>query len=181
MNKKIVILGCSGSGKDHLMNKLVQKGLKHCIKCTTRPIRKFEQHGITYNYISNDEFKNLIDDNKFIAYQSFEVTPVDSEKTTWYYGITLDEFYNKDVLIMTPFELNSLSDELRNQCYVIYLNIPRDIREKRISKRNDKNDSIQRRLDSDDKDFSIKINYNLCITNPNFIVDEIYDLYKKES
>ena len=42
-NEKVIILGKSGSGKDYLMRKLVERGLKGCLKWTTRPQRN---HGI---------------------------------------------------------------------------------------------------------------------------------------
>ena len=38
----------TGSGKTHLMNKLIGKGLKPCLKWTTRPPRKFENQFIDY-------------------------------------------------------------------------------------------------------------------------------------
>lgn len=174
--EKLLIIGKSGSGKDFLMRKLVEKGLSPCLKCTTRPIRKFEKQGVTYNFIKEEEFKSLISDNKFLTYQSFEVTPENSQPQTWYYGITLEEFMTKQVLIMTPGELLTLSDELRKECFIVYLNISREVRESRLHNREDKNDSVQRRLDSDEIDFSIEIDYDLGITDPDFTADDIYDL-----
>ncbi len=49
--EKLIILGKSGSGKDYLMRKLVEKNLVGCLKSTTRPQRKNEIQGITYNFI----------------------------------------------------------------------------------------------------------------------------------
>jgi guanylate kinase len=174
--EKLILLGGSGSGKDFLMRKLVEKGLKPCIKCTTRPIRKNEKHGVNYNFIKEDYFKKLLEENKFLTYQSFEVTPENSEPKTWYYGITLEEFMEKQVLIMTPGELLTLPKELRKDCFVVYLNIDRDIRESRLHRREDKNDSIKRRLDADELDFSIDIDYDLSLTDPDFTADDVYDL-----
>jgi guanylate kinase len=176
-SEKILILGASGSGKDFLMRKLVEKGLKPCIKCTTRPIRKNEKQGVNYNFIKENDFKKLIEENKFLTYQSFEVTPENSEPKTWYYGITLEEFMEKQVLIMTPGELLTLPEDLRKGCFVVYLNIDREIRESRLHRRNDKNDSIKRRLDADELDFNIKnIDYDLSLTDPDFTADDVYDL-----
>lgn len=174
--EKIIVLGKSGSGKDFLMRKLVEKGLTPCVKCTTRPMRKFEQQGITYNFIENENFTELINDGKFLTHQSFEVTPENSNPETWYYGITLEEFNSKQVLIMTPGELLNLPLELRKGCFVVYLDIARDIREKRLHHREDKNDSVKRRLDADEEDFRISIDYDLKITDPDFGADDVYDL-----
>ena len=64
--EKLIILGKSGSGKDYLMRKLVEKGLKGCLKMTTRPQRKFEKQGITYNFVNDNQFTELIKENKFL-------------------------------------------------------------------------------------------------------------------
>lgn len=63
--EKVILLGGSGSGKDYLMRKLAEKGMKPCLKWTTRPIRKFEKQGITYNFVDKDIFTKAINENKF--------------------------------------------------------------------------------------------------------------------
>ena len=73
-SEKVLILGKSGSGKDYLMRKLVERGLKGCLKWTTRPQRKHEQQGVTYNFVSDEQFTESINENKFLTYQTFNVT-----------------------------------------------------------------------------------------------------------
>lgn len=174
--EKCIIMGGSGVGKDFLMRKLVEKGLKPCIKWTTRPIRKFETHGITYNFVDVDFFIDNINQNNFLTYQTFDVTPVDSEPQTWYYGITNSDFNDSQVFIMTTGEFAKITPEQRKSCFVVYLDIPRVVRESRLIKREDKNDSIKRRLDSDEIDFLGFTDYDLKITDPDFSADDIYDL-----
>ncbi len=174
--EKCIIMGPSGSGKDFLMRKLVEKGLSPCLKTTTRPKRKFEQQGVTYNFISNFEFTKLIKESKLFAYQEFMVTPDNSEPEKWFYGLTNEEFKTSQIFIMTPSELINLSEEDRKKCFVIYLDISRSVRESRLFKREDKNDSVTRRMDSDELDFSGFTNYDLRVTDPEFTADEVYDL-----
>ena len=174
--EKVIIIGPSGSGKDFLMRKLTEKGMKPCLKWTTRPIRKFEKQGITYNFVDESTFTEAINENKFLCCQQFEVTPENSEPQTWYYGITLEEFHNSDIFIMTPGEFRDLPADLRKGCCVVYLNIDRETREKRLHNRQDKNDSIQRRLDADDEDFRESFDYDLGITDPDFGADDVYSL-----
>lgn len=171
-SEKVIILGPSGSGKDFLMRKLIEKGLKGCLKWTTRPKRKLEQQGITYNFVESTEFIKSVNENMFLTYQKFKV----DDLNTWYYGITNDEFENSQVFIMTPFELKDIPINKRNECFVVYLDINREIRENRLNIRKDTNDSIKRRLDSDDIDFRSFKDYDLRITDPEFDVDCIYDL-----
>ena len=178
-NETVLVLGKSGSGKDYLVRKLVEIGLKPCIKWTTRPMRKFEKQGITYNFVDNNKFNESINNGDFLSYQVFDVTPEGRDPETWYYGITNEEFQNSQVIIMTPEELKSITPEVRKGCFVVYLDIDRDIRKIRISGRGDKNDSVDRRLDADEIDFA-EFNksgdYDLRVTDPDFTADDIYDL-----
>lgn len=175
-NEKCIIIGPSGSGKDFLMRKLVEKGLKPCLKWTTRPARKFEQQGINYNFVNESEFTQSINQNEFLCYQTFEVTPEGKSSETWYYGITQKEFSNSQVFIMTPGEFKNLTPEQRKGCFVIYLDIDRQIRESRLFKREDKNDSIKRRLDADEDDFKDFNDYDLKVRDHEFTADDVYDL-----
>ena len=174
--EKLIILGKSGSGKDYLMRKLVEKGLKGCLKMTTRPQRKFEKQGITYNFVNDNQFTELIKENKFLAYQTFNVTPEGRNPETWYYGVTLEEFNESQVFIMTPGEFSNIDEDTRKKCFVVYLDIDRSVRESRLFKREDRNDSVIRRLESDDIDFQSYNDYDLKITDPEFTADDVYDL-----
>jgi guanylate kinase len=174
--EKLIILAKSGGGKDFLMRKLVEKGLIPCLKWTTRPPRKFEQQGITYNFVNDSIFTESINNNEFLAYQTFEVTPDGKDPETWYYGVTNEEFQRAQVFIMTPGEFSNINTELRKVCFVVYLDIDRSVRESRLFKRQDKNDSIKRRLDADEEDFKGFSFYDLKITDPEFTADDVYDL-----
>jgi len=175
-SEKVILLGKSGSGKDYLMRKLVEKGLKGCLKMTTRPQRKFEKQGVTYNFVSDNQFTELIKENKFLVYQTFNVTPEGRDPETWHYGVTFEEFNESQVFIMTPGEFSNIDEDTRKKCFVVYLDIDRSIRESRLFRREDNNDSIKRRLDSDDIDFQSYIDYDLRITDPDFTAEDVYDL-----
>lgn len=174
--EKLIILSPSGGGKDFLMRKLVDKGLIGCLKMTTRPQRKHEIQLVTYNFVTDSLFKEKIDNKEFLCYQTFNVTPEGRDPETWYYGITKEEFERAQVFIMTPGEFENINAEVRKGCFVVYLDIDRSIRESRLFKRQDKNDSITRRLDSDEIDFKGFGDYDLKITDPDFTADDVYDL-----
>lgn len=179
--EKVVLLGKSGSGKDYLMRKLVEKDLIGCVKMTTRPQRKHEIQGVTYDFVSNSTFEEKIENDEFLCYQTFNVTPADREPETWYYGITKEEFNRAQVFIMTPGELKSINfdDELRKKLFVVYIDIDRSVREGRVIKRADQNDSVKRRMDADDidfEDFHKNGDYDLKIGDPDFNATDIYDL-----
>ena len=56
----IIIFGKTASGKSRVVNELVKRGYKKIVTTTTRPARKGEVDGIDYNFITDDEFKELI-------------------------------------------------------------------------------------------------------------------------
>jgi guanylate kinase len=169
--EKIIILGQSGSGKDYLRRELIKLGLKYSPKFTTRPKRELEVQGEDYDFIDYNLYVDLHNQKKIKTTQSFVINDVN-----WYYGISKENWENNQLFIMTPHELNQISDEELKGCFVVYLNIDIETRRGRIMERNDQNDSIERRLLADIKDFKDYNYYDLSITDPDFEAEWIYDL-----
>ena len=169
--EKIVIVGKSGSGKDHLLRGLIKKELKYQPKITTRPKRKLEKQGIEYSFLSNQNFNKMLESNEIKVYQHFVI-----DNSDWYYSISNQNFENNQLFIMTPHEISTLNKEDRKKCFVVYLDIDESIRRARITKRNDDNDSINRRMEADEADFKYFVDYDLKITDPDFETDMVYDL-----
>jgi guanylate kinase len=169
--EKLIITGPSGSGKDFLLRGLLKKELRYYPKFTTRPKRLLETEGIEYNFIDNKTFELLNSEGQIKVYQSFLIG-----EDTWYYGVTKQNFDENQLFIMTPFEINQLSEDDLKSCFVVYLDIDMEIRRKRISKRNDNNDSIERRLEADEIDFKNYKYYDLKLTDPEFEAEWVYNL-----
>lgn len=170
-NEKLIICGKSGSGKDFLQRELIKKDLKFEPKLTTRPRRSFEVDGVDYIFTTNDNFNTLLEKDEILTYQSFEIG-----SDIWHYAITKKNFYENQLFIMTPYEISLLSEVDRKNCFVVYLNIDEEIRRKRVTKRKDMNDSINRRFLADEEDFKDFNDYDTHITDPEFDVELIYDL-----
>jgi len=77
---------------------------------------------------------------------------------------------------MTPGEFQNITPEQRKNCFVVYLDIERSVRESRLFRRQDKNDSIVRRLDADEEDFKDLNDYDLKVRDPEFTAEDVYDL-----
>jgi len=169
--EKMIILGQSGSGKDHLRKELIKLGLKYSPKFTTRPKRELEVNGEDYDFIDYNLYVDLHNQKKIKTAQSFVINDVN-----WYYGISKENWENNQLFIMTPYELNQISEEELKGCFVVYLNIDIETRRGRIMERDDQNDSIERRLLADLEDFKYYKYYDLSITDPEFDADWIYDL-----
>ena len=166
--EKLLICGHSGSGKDFLLRQLKEKGLKASTKVTTRPKRKNEVEGVNYYFKTLNQFESL----DLLVSQDF----FNDKGELWKYGILKEDFNNSQAFILTPGEVRQLTPEVRKNCFVVFLDIERSIRESRISNRQDHNDSIKRRLDADEIDFKDFRDYDLKITDPEFDVDSILSL-----
>jgi guanylate kinase len=66
----IVISGPSGSGKDTVVQRMIERGLPFhfVVTATTRPKRANETHGKDYLFVSKEEFARMIEHNELIEY-----------------------------------------------------------------------------------------------------------------
>ena len=166
--EKLLICGHSGSGKDFLLRQLKEKGLKASTKVTTRPKRKNEVEGVNYYFKTLNQFESL----DLLVSQDF----FNDKGELWKYGILKEDFNNSQAFILTPGEVRQLTPEVRKNCFVVFLDIDRSIRESRISNRQDHNDSIKRRLDADEIDFQNFRDYDLKLTDPEFLPSDVLSL-----
>jgi len=159
MKKRIIIVGKGGSGKDYLRTKLERKGLKYCVSHTTRPPRDNESEGKDYFFISNEEaYSQFVEKELFYEWVVFN---------DWIYGTSKKEFDDSNLFIMTPSGIKKMSDSDRKESYVLYLDIPEDIRRERLLTRKDA-DNVERRLEADRDDFNDFVNFDGVLKNPYF-------------
>lgn len=144
--KKIIIVGKSCSGKTTYAKKLCSsEGLRLGVSYTTRPMREGEVDGVDYYFSTSKLTKYCYKRNMFIDYNEFN---------GWQYGITEEEYDRSDVIILTPSGCKRVVDIYgRDSVNIIYLWCREDKRLERMIKRNDKSDSIIRRMNADDEDF----------------------------
>lgn len=157
--KKIILVGHGASGKDFLRKKFQERNFKFAITHTTRPPRVGEVDGVDCNFVSEEEFKRLIELDQFLEYVQFN---------GWYYGTTLDTFNECDVFIMTPSGVSKLSKENRDRCFIIFIDIAEEIRLSRLDSRVMPGDTALRRLAADRLDFCDFRDFDMRVTNPDF-------------
>jgi guanylate kinase len=156
---RIILVGKAASGKDHLRKTLEGRGFKYAVSFTTRPPRDGEIDGKDYFFVDEFEFKNLIEQNFFYEYVSFN---------GWFYGTSKEQWYDTDdIFIMTPGGVNKIKTADRKQSFIIYLDIPIDIRRERLAKRNDA-DFADRRIEADERDFENYTDFDIRITDHKF-------------
>lgn len=156
----IIIVGPGGSGKDYLAAKLVELGYRKAVSCTTRPMRDGERDGVDYHFLSKTAFLRKVAQCLFREWYTFGVD-------NWHYGTLLQEFRDASLFIMSPAGLRALDPDERAAFRVVYLDIPEDVRRRRLEARGGA-DSVQRRLDADTADFDGFDLYDVRITDPLF-------------
>ena len=159
-DKKFVIVGKGGSGKDYLVKTLEKAGFKANVSFTTRPKRDGEEDGKDYNFLDRETFELAIKEGDFQEYDEFN---------GWYYGTSAMKFKSCDIFIKTPRGVAKMSPEERKSCVVIFLDIQKGIRKKRLSKRTGYDmDSVDRRLKADTDDFRDFKDFDVRIINHEF-------------
>lgn len=162
----LIIIGKTASGKDTVVNELVNYGYEKIVTYTSRPMRTGEEENVTYHYISEDEFKSKINDGFFLEYKKYN-----TECGTWYYGCALNDF-NKDtknkVIILTPDGYRDFLNKVFIPHKSIYLYANNTTIKGRLIKRGDKKDEAERRLNHDNNDFKgIENEVNKIVYNNN--------------
>ena len=180
----LILMGKSCSGKDKISKELIKNhGYKSIVRYTTRPIRKNEKDGITYHYISKDEFKQKINDGFFAEWKDYSTA-----QGIWYYGTALEDLDNTDekfVIILPPDRYKEIKGIIHNNLKSIYVYANNTTIKKRLMLRGDNKEEAKRRLEHDNVDFkgaemlADKIVYNNDGTDINDVTNKILEFVKE--
>lgn len=157
-HRRIIISGKAAAGKDFLRKRLENRGFTYGISYTTRPKRPTEIDGKDYYFLSIKDFEKKIEQGFWYEYVKFN---------GWYYGTSKDQFYSDDIFIMTPTGISLMKPKDRLDSFIVYLDVPEEVRKQRLLERKDA-DSVDRRLKADAEDFKGFSDFDIRITNPNF-------------
>ena len=174
--EKLIVTGKASSGKDFLIRGASIRGLLTTPKWTTRPKRKNETQDVDYNFVTLEEFKKGIEESIFLEWESFFIEDINGSRTEVFYGTTKDNFEKGQAFILTPSAISKLPDEIRKKCFIVYLDIDKEVRLERLKKRMDMNDKILRRIENDENDFLNFQNFDLKIKDPDFDIPDILGL-----
>ena len=159
----IVILGESASGKTTLVNDFVaaHPDYKKVIQYTTRPQRDGEEDGVTYHFISKDDFDKKFENGFFAEIIDFR---------GWWYGTAVEDCKNseKSIMALNPAEWRQLELAGVNTISV-YLNVDKRSRMIQMLCRGDDINEVYRRITSDEGQFTgIRNECNFIITNEGY-------------
>jgi guanylate kinase len=172
--KRVILCGHGASGKDHLAAELIDAGYKFPISYTTRPPREGEIDGVHYRFTTESRFQEMISSDLMYEHVEYKDRGINSDET-WYYGRTKQDFPTGNIMIMTPAGLVQLSEQDREESFIIFIDIDEDIRRERMNERIDADDT-ERRIKTDREDFDAFKNYDYRIDNPKFISSNIHHM-----
>lgn len=154
----LILCGKSGSGKDAILKKLVSDhNFTPIISTTSRPRRLGETDCIEYKFTTKKKFLEMIENNRFIEYRSYN-TLVNNVADTWYYGIEKQNF-SDEIRYAVILDINGTKEFIKyfgeSKCVVQYVRASDDVRELRARNRGSfSKPEWDRRLEADAVDFS---------------------------
>lgn len=189
----IALVGKSSCGKDSIARVLAsQHGYKYVVSTTTRPMRSNDVNHIDYHFVSDEEFQQLIDNDKLVEYRYYD-TITNGKNTRWHYGIEKDEIdldKHSYVAVVDLQGLKDLEDVYGNRVISIYVDVPEEVRRIRAIAR-DRNfeEAEWNRRNKDDNikfenvdmlvDVTVKnINFDECVSKVLFYINHSRELVK---
>ena len=143
----ILLSGVSGAGKDTIKKELIKRldNVESLPSYTDRPQRDGDTPGVTYNFVTKEQFEYMIENNELYEFN------VHHEH---YYGTSrklMNEKIDRGKIIVKEMDVNgteNLIDILKQDTKVvtIFLKVPKEVLRKRLENRIDKMDPKQIQL-----------------------------------
>ena len=177
----VLLSGVSGAGKDTIKKELIKriKNVESLPSYTNRNPRSNDIPGVTYNFVTTEEFERMIKDGELYEY---------SEHHGHYYGTSkklLNEKISKGKIIVKDIDVNGTANLIKllgNDIRVvtIFLKVPKEELRKRLEEREDNQsaEEIELRLNRLEYEESKIGMYDYVIKNDNLertlrIIEEI--------
>lgn len=132
----VILSGVSGSGKDTIKKALINKldMVESLPSYTSRAPRQDDVPGLTYRFVSKEEFERMISNNELYEYN------VHHEN---YYGtsrVLMNEKIKEGKVIVKDIDVNGTENLIKllgndTKVVTIFLKVPKDVLEQRLLKR----------------------------------------------
>ena len=149
--KILALIGESGSGKDTIMQKVLElrPDLHEIVSCTSRPMREGEREGVNYYYYTPENFISKIEGGQMLEHTFFN---------NWHYGTSYDSV-REDVVnvgVFNPYGIRQLIQRDDVELIVVY--VRRSAKQRLLGQLNREDNpnvsEIVRRAAADEQDFA---------------------------
>lgn len=133
----LILVGASGSGKSTLAKTLCRfSNFEQVVTSTTRPMRKGEENHVSYNFLTDEEFKKINDENGFLETSNYR---------GWHYGTPYPNKCENLVYVLTPAGARKFKKLFKDEVKIIFLDVDRRSRLIKLLERGDNVDEAYRR------------------------------------
>jgi guanylate kinase len=166
----VIISGVAGAGKDTIIKAITKRMDNICTvpSYTTRALRADDIPGVSYNFVTKEEFEKLIDNGDIYEYDIHH---------NHYYGSSKnlinqkahDGIVIKDIDVNGTAKLKELLKDMGIKVVTIFLRVPKEELERRLENRIDKlsHEEIMLRLNRFDYEESKMDIYDYVMKNDN--------------
>lgn len=174
----IILVGESGSGKTTILNELEKRGFKKAINHTTRAKRFGEEELKEYKFLSKEEFETMWKEGKLLQRAEFNGE---------FYGVSTESLADNIASIMIVQSILDVKNTIQRlnlknvKLKSFYIYVPEEERVKRMTKRGDSIEAIQKRLMLDKEKFkNVEKVADYTVENKNLeeTVQKILKLYE---
>jgi len=163
-----IISAPSGAGKTSLVNALIKTltNITISISHTTRTKRQSEEHGINYWFIDQNQFLEMIENNKFLEY----ATVFDNLYGTSKQWVAETLAAGTDVILEIDWQGCQKIQKLFPDCISIFIvpPSPEILAQRLIEREQDSAEIIKKRLADVKETFSHLNDYDYIVLNDNF-------------
>ena len=165
LKKLIILTGPSGVGKGTVVKEILDKDKNIClsVSATTRSPRKGEKEGENYYFLSEENFKEMINKNLFLEWAKFAGN---------YYGTPLSFVKDKieeGFIVLLEIEVEGakqIKDKFPDSLSIFILPPSKEELERRIRNRGtEKEESINRRLSRSTYEIASSDEFDFKVTN----------------
>ena len=165
LKKLIILTGPSGVGKGTVVKEILDKDKNIClsVSATTRSPRKGEQEGENYYFLSEENFKEMINKNLFLEWAKFAGN---------YYGTPLSFVKDKiedGFIVLLEIEVEGakqIKDKFPDSLSIFILPPSKEELERRIrNRRTEKEEAINRRLSRSTYEIASSDEFDFKVTN----------------
>lgn len=189
MNGKLfLIVGPSGSGKSSVLHKLKEQSPEYLypLSATTRPMREGEKDGDIYHFLSKEEFKKGIEEEKFLEWA---IVHQDN-----YYGLIkgpiMQGLENGETIVreVDIQGFDSIREKVdKKNLVTIFITVPNkdELIDRIVNRAAISEDELEKRKESMHKEFNRARDCDYMVENIQGKLDEtvekVMDIIKKES